>query len=169
MDRLHGWFQYFKTTFSVVQLVEIDYINKWIFHCWILNSQMKYLSFWHCKLMFSHGKEASYICGNAAILYCLSPCKHSWLEKLHQVGFFILLFLFTLGKLDPPANAFAVGNCGWSSSFCLARSPGSRRDWIVPVCSQILCELCSFRWVPFHRSATPGVLVDGRNNCWSYI
>lgn len=143
----------------------MDCINKWIFRLWILNSQMKYLSFCHLKLMFSHGKEAGFICGNAAILYCLSPCKQKWLGKLHQVGFFILL-----GFFYPWSTEFAVENCDWPSSFCLARSPRSRIDWIFPLCSQILCKLCPFRGVPVYRAVTPGVwVVDGRNDCWSYI
>lgn len=55
---------------------------------------MKYLSFWHLKLMFSQGKEAGFVCGSAAILYCFSLCKQKWLGKLHEVGFFILLGFF---------------------------------------------------------------------------
>lgn len=65
---------------------------------------MKYLFFWHLKLMFLYGKEAGIICGNAAILYFTMQTQVAGEVALGWVFYFAVPF--ALGQLDSPANDF---------------------------------------------------------------
>lgn len=70
----------------------------------------------------------------------LRASKSGW-GSCMRLGFLFCWVFFTLGHLDPPANDFAVGNCDWPSSFCLARSLRSRIDRIL--CFHRTCVNCA--------------------------
>lgn len=101
------WTYFFSSTFA-----RKDYVHKWIFHLWILNSQIIYLCFSLLKFISSRWKEAEV----SFYMYLLSV-------------FFIIFMWIHLNKYYTSSVKQKHWHCDWGShiklsfSFCCVFLP----------------------------------------------